>query len=258
MNVWIVAVIAGTALMFTMFFVMLMLDRKRGNIEYNICQTFLGGQRWYRARGMVDVKNDGTFMAEHVILTGGKKPIGLFHQKHLKNITGKQYMMLLEEWDTGRFRPLEYRGHIKGKTIVTRLVPVVDELGKQKKDDKGKPLYRKTEDTIDTGLLKGIPNHDIDWIVRRKEKNRELLIKKEERNKWLPVLVSGGVLIIAGIMLVLVAYYMNEMSVNFKTAASQSSSGKATADTVKIIRDLLLNETYQDRLENLDRPPSRS
>lgn len=250
MNIWILAVILGFALMLTLFFVLILLDRKAGNIDYLICQTFLQNQKWYTVRGKVDVKNDGTFMAEHIIITGGKKPIGLFHQKHLKPSKGNRYMMILEEWDVGRYRPLEYEGHIYGQTEVIKRIPIYDAKGNVLKGSDGKIVYKDLKDIIDQGLLRGTPNHDIDWILRRKEKNRIMLIKKDENKKWLPMIASAGVLIIVAIFMVFAAYYLVQYSENLEAASKNFNPTKQTQDTVEIIKDLLFNETIQDRVKS--------
>lgn len=246
MNIWLIAIVAGVVLMFAMFGLMLMLDRKRGNIEYIIYRTFLGGQKIYKVRGMVDVKNDGSFMAEHVALTGGKRPIGKFHQKHMKDAGKGQWLMVLEEYDIGRFRPLEYRGHLKGKSEVVRRVPMLDEKGTIRRDAKGTPMFTESREIIDTGTLKGIKNDDVDWILQRKEKNRQLLLRKEERNKWWPVIAAGGIMIIAGVVLVMTAFYLNEMSAHFDTATNRLADFDQAKEDIKVIRGAIVNQSITD------------
>jgi hypothetical protein len=254
MNIWIIAIIAGFCLMVGFFVTMLLLDRKKGNITYTICKTFLGSQQWYTAQGMVDVKNDGTFMAEHMILSGGKTPIGVFHQKHLKTTKGGRYMMFLEEWDIARYRPLEYKGHIKGKSTMIRLIPQYKD-GQLVRDEKGNIIHDRVEETVDIGRFKGIPNHDIDWILRRKEKNRLMLIRKEERNRWIPLVAAGGILVIAAIVVVLAAFYMNEMSVHIETASKNFADQKDMSETAKVIRDILVNGTFTEKVKATAPPP---
>lgn len=256
MNIWIIAIIGGVVLMFGLFGMMIYLDRKKGNIDYHICQTFLGGQRWMTLRGLVDVKNDGSFLAEHTLVDGGKRPIGLFHQKHLKPSRGNRYSMLLEEWDVGRYRPLEYEGHIQGKSEVVKLMPKLDGNSKPVRDKKGNIEFVKDKEIIDTGLLKATPNHDIDWILRRKEKNRLMILKKDEKFKWLPLLAGGAVLVVAGVILVAVAMYMNDMSGHFETASKNFNTGEDVINRITKIEEQVYNGTVVDRIKSQPPPGS--
>ena len=148
-------------------------------------------------------------MAEYIMkVRGKKKEIGTFHQKHLKPTTNNKYIILLEEWDRGRFRPMEREQNFSGELTI-----------------------------------KPVPNHDIDWILQRKEKNRILEHKKEERGKWIPALVSAGLLIIVAVFMALVSYWMVEMSANFKDASAEFNKG-AHKD-VKDMKQLLENSTVQ-------------
>lgn len=244
MNIWILAVILGFALMLILFFVMVLLDAKKGNITYIICQTFLGGQKWYMGQGKVDIKNDGSYMAEHVLYKPKKLQIGLIHQKFLKPQKGNRYLIVLEEWDTGRFRPLDYRGHMKGRTTLTRKIMQEDNDGNPILDPKTKEIqYSDKVEVIDYGTLIATPNHDIDYIVQRKDKNRQLLLKKQEANKWLPMIIGGALFVIVGVMLVVSWMYLAEFSANLKDASKNFASGQTTENTVKAIRDILLNES---------------
>ncbi len=254
-SIYLIAAIVGVILMFLFFFGLIILERKKGNIDYIICQTYLGGQRWYMLKGMVDKKNDGSFLAEHVIFKGGKHPIGLFHQKHLKHHLGKRYMMILEEWDVGRYRPLEYRGHLKGKTKMIRRITNFDDKGDIIRDKKGNIDFTDKEEIIDNGRLKATPNHDIDWIIRRKEKNRELLLKKEEKWKWLPALAAGGLLIISGLMMVAAWMYLADYSENLESASKNFGNHQDPKVTTDIVLRVLYNQS-QTSIKDVDKPPT--
>jgi len=250
---------------------------KKSNVEYVILQTFEGSQRPLMKKGLVDVKNDGTRMAEHVIGTGANKIFaGTFHQKYLKPTTAGKYLMMLEEFDVGRYRPLEYNGNIKKSKIKIPVYlndPKIDEKGntlvdafgnvifKIKTDEKGRPVYKEIEEDISS--MVSVPNDDIDYMLSRKEKNKKLLERKQKESKWLPYLLGGAAFVFVFLGVVLSSYYNFQSAVEIKNGLANFNAGAQTEQIINTFVEQMTNRTTRDVFKPtgegvIDRPPGTS
>ena len=226
MGFFLLAVLAGIIIMVLTFILLLVFGghSKKSNITYIILQTFLGSKKAINIKGYVDRVNDGSYMAEHYILEKGKKQaIGTFHQKWLIPSTKDKYIMFLEEYDAGRYRPIEY-------------------------NDKDKNFNP-------------IPNEDIDWLISRKEKNRRMLEEKKKESHWKQYLASGILLFLVVVAIFIQGYFMVETSNNLKAGEQQlakvireQNPAEIQERTVKLIFSVLKNET----IRNVVKPPTNN
>jgi len=270
------AILGGLALAGIIIAIMVMMGKK-SNVEYIILQTFEGSQRPLMKKGLVDVKNDGTRMAEHVIGEGSNKIyVGTFHQKYLKPTTHGKYLMMLEEFDVGRYRPLEYNGDIKKSKIkipVYTDIPKKDKEGNTlqdvygnvlyefKNDEKGRPLYREIEEDISS--MVSVPNDDIDYMLSRKEKNKKLLERKEKESKWLPYLLGGAAFVFVFLGVVLSSYYNFQSASEIKEGLGNFNAAAQTEQIINTFVDRMTNKTTRDLFKesgdgvNIDTPPGK-
>lgn len=190
---------------------------KRTNIEYTIVQTFDHGQKMYKRKGMVTIPDGFDAMAKHEIVYKGKKAeIGSFHQKYLHPVDSLNYIMMLEEWDTGRFHPIE---------------------------------LKVSEDQKRFSKFTSVPNDDVDFILHTKEKYRDLLTIKEKNSIWKQLFTSYGVLAVVGVILVLTVFYMNQMADSLKIATDNFNEAKNTERVAKIFVEVMTNETFREAIK---------
>lgn len=276
-SVLIPAGIVGGLVLAAIIIIFMVKLQKKSNIDYIILQTFEGLQRPSIKSGYVDVKNDGTRMAEHIVGKGPEKiNIGTFHQKFLKPSSPGRYIMFLEEHDVGRYRPLEYNGDIKKtKVKIAEFTdePLLDKNSKNLLDDFGNPLYKikrdangkeiYKEEEIDISSLVSVPNDDIDYILSRKEKNKRLLEKKQESNKWLPYLIGGAAFIFVFLGVILSSYYNYQASANVKAGLDNFDAASQTERIINLFVEKMTNATTKDVFtvepigENVPKPPGK-
>jgi hypothetical protein len=233
--------------------IILILKDNKSNIDYIICQTFTGNQKWYKAIGLVDVKNDGSYTVVHKVMQPKLGEIGSFHQKHLKPGKGNRYFMLLNEWDKGRFAPMEYTGKIKDLVFQ---VPKKDETGKLMLDAEGNVIMevKKTQ----AGELETISNSDVDFIIQQRKKN-EVITKRQEKNKaWWPVVAGGaGFVLLLVVMVYMVMQNTETAKINADASASIAAQQERTAEIItKTIIDLVRNETIHEAFKKPQLPPN--
>jgi len=270
------ALLGGLLLAGTIIGIMIYFGKK-SNIDYVILQTFEGAQRPFIKKGLVDVKNDGGRMAEHVMTVAGKQEgIGTFHQKYLKPSAGGRYIMLLEEHDVGRYRPLEYRGDIFKSMLRVPVYtnkqlkdkkgePLLDKKGEPiyeiKKDKNGLPIYQEIEEEV-AGLV-SVPNDDIDYMLSRKEKNRLLLARKKETNKWLPYIAGGLIFLFVFMGVVLSSYYNYQTSIEIRKGLGNFDGAAQTERVINLFVEKMTNTTTRDVFKvqpeesDADKPPGK-
>lgn len=228
---------------------------KKSNIDYYICQTFTGNQKWYSAVGMVDVQNDGGYTVQHKLTTPNIGDIGPFHQKHMKPGKNNRYFMLLNEWDKGRFRPMEFTGLMEDIEIES---PETDKDGQPIIDQDGNVKMKivKTK----AGRMESVPNADFDWVISQRKKN-ELLTRRREKNKsWWPVIAGGGVFVLCFIIMIYMIFQNAEIAkMNSQTSNSIAAHSDVKSNTeaiTKIIIGVVRNETMQQAFKPKPQLPS--
>lgn len=203
---------------------------KKSNIRYLIIQSFIGNEKILIKHGYIDVSKHDV-MAEHNLIEKNKKiPIGTFHQKYLKPMQ-KGYLMLLEEYDKGRYRPLVLSG-----------------------------VSKDNQEYI--SKLEAVPNDDVNFILRTKEEMFKLLQRDKKENRWLSIVANLGTLIIVGVVLVLVAFYQNEASNNYaegnlriEQALKHIDEGAQAQKVAEVMLKLLTNQTVRDLIPATVEPP---
>lgn len=213
------------------------------NIKYIITQTFHGNIRVLLRVGFVVSDPKMLNMATHTMLVNGvKKEIGTFHQKYLHTTDKGSMVLMLEEFDIGRYRPM-----IKGE--VKKMSAEFKNVSQGERED---------DNTIIE--VQGVPNEDIDWILGSRDKIRQVFAKQQqEKYKWLPYIMGGIVVLFVFLGLIATSYYNYMASqTHEKTVERIAKTFDPATQTERIIKAFvneMVNGTVRDVIKEKEEPP---
>lgn len=245
---YVILVIGAAFVVMTIVLIAIIRDAKRDNIRVFVLRTFNRSDAPLMYRGHVKLFADkGELMSELYIRDRGKpKGIGTFPQKFFKPFGKKEYLIMLEEFDFGRYRPLE---RIDAYGLSKVYGPRKDEAGNEVIGPDGMRVYE--EHTVRVGLTEPVPNDDFDFILKKKEEIRERYKTEEKRNKWLAYAAGGFLIVVVCITLGLSAYW------NYETIKElRGGTVQQTQIVSDMIYKLFRNDTVQEAVkEELPPPP---
>lgn len=238
------SILIGFIVMIGMFTLLVLLGR-RFNIFYWVTQSFKNSERKFLLKGKVDVLNDGSFMAVHKV---GKNLLGTWSQQFLTPSKGKYYIMELEEYDTGRYRPRQSSHLIRNEVDIAQWD---DKKGDYQRDASGKIVFKK--DKLPIAVANSVTNDDIDFILKRKDLNKRMLQKKKEDRGWINTLIAGGVFVVVAIMMIFASYWNYQSYVETQkgvaNALSQLSDEEYERARLEMIFEVLRNQRILEAQE---------
>lgn len=233
--------------------VLIVLSNRRNNVFFLIIKTFNRSEVPILAKGRIkELREKGTLMSEAFIRKNGRwTGIGTFHQKFLMPFRKNKFLLMVEEWDVGRYRPL-VRSEAYGMVKVYDLIKDID--GKPVYDLDGKPKYE--ERTQRTGVIEAMTNDDFDYIQHKlTEMDRRYQQEQKATATW--KLIAGGFLVVVLVIgMVMSAYYNYNTATELKTGAVQQ-----TQLITETIYKLFSNETIKEAArvvppkQNIPAPP---
>lgn len=223
------------------FFVILIIrGRRRGNLEYIIIQSYLGIKKPIRRKGYVkldDLENTAIFEMADI---GGRKPIGTFHQKYLMP-QEKGYLMFLEQYEIGRYRPIEFTGETRDELIK---VVEKDFLGNAARTETGEILKKDLLTKI--SRMKAVSNNDVDFILQTRTRLKERLLAKQKKNSLWRTLAIVSIYLFLFLSIFINTYYNHETSVRLAQAVEDQSEAKVTELVTRTILQVLSNQSIKD------------
>ncbi len=223
--------------------------KSKGNITYWIIQSYLGNKKPIELKGRVSV-DDGDHMAIFKLFDGGEeKEIGSFHQKYLLPF-GRGYCMLLEQYEIGRFRPIELSGDIEDDS---NIITEKDFLGQIVKDKGGNPL--KTTLLGKKRVFHPVPNDDVDWIIRSRDRLKEKLLKKALRQSFWKKLAAALIWVMLFMSIFINSYYNFQTSEKLSETVEGQSEAKVAELVTKTIMYVLMNQTVKDVVRPINQLP---
>jgi len=221
---------------------------KKGNIEYLIIQTYLGNKRPIKRRGMVKIDT-----AEHIALftmfdKGQIHEIGTFPQKYLLPWS-KGFLMLLDQYEIGRYRPLEISDEVKPETYD---VTQKDFLGMPERDKDGK--FIKTNEKITKRVIKTVSNEDFDFIIGSREKLKSKLLKRAKKKSFWRTIAAIALYFFLFLSIAFNAYYNFETHQSNQAMIERQSEAKVAEQVTKTIMYVLMNQTIKDVVKPVPLP----
>lgn len=233
--------------------VLIVASNRRNNVFFLIIKTFNRTEVPILTKGRIkELREKGTLMSEAFIRKNGRwAGIGTFHQRFLMPFRKNKYLLLVEEWDVGRYRPMV---RTEGYGVVKIYDLVKDAEGKAMFDLDGKPKYEERPQR--TGLIEPMTNDDFDYI-QHKLTEMDRRYAQEQKNTAAWKLIAGGFLVVVlTIGMVMSAYY------NYNTATELKNGAVIQTQTIaETIYRLFSNETVREAArvvppnQNIPAPP---
>jgi hypothetical protein len=233
-----VAVIAAPIVTTIIIIGLIILKSGKNNTTFLVIKTFNRSEVpiFYKGR-IKQLRDRDNLMSEAIITKEGKKTgIGTFHQKFIMPFGNKRYLMILEEWDVGRYRPMQ---RLEGYGL--------SRVWEAQRDAQGKPIYdlegkRKFEEKVQrVGVLEPVSNDDFEYIRHKlAEVEKRYEIKQKDSQTW--KYIAGGFIVVVILATVIMsAYYNYQTAVELKNGAvTQTQSISET------IYKLFSNETIRE------------
>ena len=248
MEYWLILVLTFVISVVVVFVIILFSSFKskgKGNIEYIIIQSYLGVKKPVRARGFVTLDDAGTIAIFEMFAAKGRTEIGSFHQKHLLPFE-KGYIMFLEQYEIGRYRPYEFQDKTKDELVETF---DKDFLGNVVHGKDGKPLISITKQSI--GLIQPVSNDDVDFIIRSRDRIKEKLLAKQKKNSLWRMLAVVSIYIFLFLSIFINSYYNYLQSEKITGVIERQSEAEVSKVVTQTIMTVLMNQTVKDVVKSL-------
>jgi len=248
MEYWLILVITFFVSVVLVAFILLfsaLKSKGRGNIEYIIIQSYLGVKRPIRRAGFVTLDNVENIAVFEMFDKGARMEIGTFHQKYLMPF-GKGYIMFLEQYEMGRYRPYEFTEETKNEEIS---VIQKDFLGKVGKDKNGNPITSILKQTV--RKVRPVSNNDVDFIIQSRDKLKSKLLAKEKKNSLWRTLAIVGIYVFLFLSIFINSYYNYMQSEKITETIQSQSEARVAEQVTKTIMEVLMNQTTKDVVKSI-------
>jgi len=249
-TVLLITFVVSVVVMIIIFIVLALRSGKRGNIDYLIVQTYLGNKRPVFGRGMVTLDNVEKVAIFQLFGKGTTKEIGTFHQKHLYPNPKGGFLMLLDQFEIGRFRPMEITDETKEEMVIKT---AKDFLGQPAKDKDGNPIRTATKQ--ESRVVRPVSNDDVDFIIGTRERLKEKLTKRAKKKSFWRTLAAISIYFFLFLSIAFNAFYNYESHKENIAMMERQSEANVAKVVTETIMHVLMNQTIKDVVKQIPQPP---